>query len=170
LASAPRPLCGQSPLAQSLHLSRCSLAVAFGVGKNSLCGFRGKTPLLRLRRAVTRGEGPHSRGRGTAPPSDQIASSTVLLGRMGATVDELGRVLQDKDLALAGRYAGSSCGEMTSKNTMFGDAPKNTTEDEKTVSPALIRWSIQEIRCIAIRLAQRRVHAPSPGTATPAPQ
>lgn len=42
--------------------------------------------------------------------------------RLCATVDEFGRVLQDKDLAFAGRYAGSSCGEMASKNAMFGDA------------------------------------------------
>jgi SRSO17 transposase len=34
---------------------------------------------------------------------------------------------------------------------------KNTRQDEEAVSPALIRWSIQDIRRIAVRLAQRRI-------------
>jgi hypothetical protein len=35
--------------------------------------------------------------------------------------------------------------------------PKNTQQDKVIVAPALIRWSIQEIRRIAVRLAQRRI-------------
>ncbi|RZL19316.1 MAG: hypothetical protein EOP64_10705 [Sphingomonas sp.] len=34
-----------------------------------------------------------------------------------------------------------------------GDAPKKNAHD----TPALIRWSIQEVRRIAVRLAQRRI-------------
>ena len=34
-----------------------------------------------------------------------------------------------------------------------GDAPKKDAHD----NPALIRWSIQEVRRIAVRLAQRRI-------------
>ena len=37
-------------------------------------------------------------------------------------------------------------------------APKNEGLDRATASTALIRWSVQEIRRIAIRLAQRRIH------------
>ena len=38
-----------------------------------------------------------------------------------------------------------------------GAAPANETQDLDPPSPLLIRWSIQEIRRIAIRLAQRRI-------------
>jgi hypothetical protein len=37
------------------------------------------------------------------------------------------------------------------------DAPKNTAQISEYLSPSLIRWSIQEIRRIAVRLAQRRI-------------
>jgi len=35
--------------------------------------------------------------------------------------------------------------------------PKNNTQDPKH-PPPLTRWSMQEIRLIALRLAQRRIH------------
>jgi hypothetical protein len=35
--------------------------------------------------------------------------------------------------------------------------PKNDTQDLTRTSPLLIRWSVQEIRRIATRLAQRRI-------------
>jgi hypothetical protein len=37
------------------------------------------------------------------------------------------------------------------------DAPKNTVQNSENLAPSLIRWSIQEIRRIAVRLAQRRI-------------
>jgi hypothetical protein len=37
------------------------------------------------------------------------------------------------------------------------DAPKKNVQGGKEVSPPLIRWSVQEIRRIAVRLAQRRI-------------
>jgi len=38
-------------------------------------------------------------------------------------------------------------------------APKKTSQDKITPKAArsLIRWSVQEIRCLAVRLAQRRI-------------
>ena len=37
------------------------------------------------------------------------------------------------------------------------DTPKNTAQDTEHIEPPLIRWSIQEIRRIAFKLAQRRI-------------
>ncbi len=37
------------------------------------------------------------------------------------------------------------------------DAPKKTAQDDEHLPPPLIRWSVQEIRRIAVRLARRRI-------------
>jgi hypothetical protein len=37
------------------------------------------------------------------------------------------------------------------------DAPKNIGQGDHDLSPPLIRWSVQEIRRIATRLARRRI-------------
>ena len=37
------------------------------------------------------------------------------------------------------------------------DAPKKNAQDGEHISPPLIRWSVQEIRRIAVRLARRRI-------------
>ena len=37
------------------------------------------------------------------------------------------------------------------------DTPKNTRTEKAAAAPKLIRWSVQEIRRIAVRLAQRRI-------------
>jgi hypothetical protein len=37
------------------------------------------------------------------------------------------------------------------------DAPKKNAQDDEHLSPPLIRWSVQEIRRIAVRLARRRI-------------
>ena len=38
------------------------------------------------------------------------------------------------------------------------DAPKADAQDDEHLSPPLIRWSVQKIRRIAVRLARRRIH------------
>jgi hypothetical protein len=39
------------------------------------------------------------------------------------------------------------------------DAPKADAQDDEHLSPPLIRWSVQKIRRIAVRLARRRIHS-----------